>query len=366
MTQTVKVGEDEPRTSKFAQNAWYVAGWSHEISSKPLARRICNVPIVLYRELDGSAAALLDACVHRGAPLSLGTVEDRGIRCNYHGMIFDRGGVCVHIPAQDAISPKARVRSFATVEKDSLVWLWLGNPDEAKPDEIVDYPFHNDFKAWPHRSGVMHTNANYLLLVDNLVDVTHLSYVHQQTVGGQTPDIHFKAEMEFDRSARGIRIRRRMFDAPAPPAYNNCVEFSTNVDRWQDFDFFAPGSCIQYSGAVPAGESREAWQGARFDMRIFHAWTPETDDTTFYFWSVANGHDTGNPAATDALHEQIFSTLLEDKAIVEAEHSRISELGEDWMVDVRSDLPRVAMRRAIRRLIDGEGSVKPSAPVGKG
>ena len=165
----------------FARNAWYVAAWSDEISTKPLARRICNLPLVIFRGLDGTATALLDACVHRGAPLSLGTVEGRGIRCNYPGMIFGPDGACVHIPAQDAISKKARVRNFATVEINQLIWLWMGAPEEANLDDIVSYPFHDDPGNWPHRHGMMHTNANYLLLIDNLVDAPGTSFSKPRT-----------------------------------------------------------------------------------------------------------------------------------------------------------------------------------------
>lgn len=336
----------------FAENAWYVAAWCDEVSEAPLARRILNKPIVLYREVDGSPAALLDACCHRGAPLSVGAVVGRGLRCNYHGMIFNGQGACVHIPGQDIIPKKARVRSFPLVEKNQLVWIWMGEAALADPADILEYAYHDDADRWPHRHGMMHTKSNYLLLIDNLVDVTHLSYVHQATVGGAVPDIHFEAQMSVTPTARGINVRRTMPSEVAPPVYSNCVSFTGKVDRWQDFDFHAPGYCIQYSGAVEQGESREHSVKARFDMRLFHAWTPETEDTTHYFWSAANGHNTDDPNATEMIYQQIFATLLEDKAIVEAEHSRIAELGEDWMVDIRSDAPRVAMRRAIQRLVD--------------
>lgn len=345
----------------FVRNAWYVAAWGDEVGAEPLARRILGDPLVIYREADGTAAALLDACCHRGAPLSLGTVEPRGIRCNYHGMIFGKDGRCVHIPNQDMIPRKARVRSYPVVEKNGLLWVWMGEAGQADASEILDYPFHDDSANWPHRHSMMHAKANYKLLIDNLIDATHLSYVHQATVGGSSPDDHFSAQMDWEPTAQGVNVRRVMADVVAPPNYSDGIPFSGRVDRWQDFDFFAPGYCIQHAGAVETGASRDDGSRPRFVVRMFHAWTPETEGTTHYFWSAANGHNTDDPAATDRVFNGIGRTLLEDRAIVEAEQERIAELGEDWMVDIRYDAPRVAMRRAIDAMMEERAQPRPGA-----
>ena len=348
------------KESMLVTNAWYVAAWADEVSLKPLARRICNEPVVLYRTLDGKAAALRDSCCHRGAPLSLGAVVDMGLRCNYHGVVFGSDGACVHIPGQDMIPKKARVRSFPVVEQDQIVWIWMGEIAAADPGEIVGYPYHNDSANWPNKHDVMHVKANYLLLADNLMDATHLAFVHPASVGGAAPGVHFKAEMAIKTLEQGIRIDRRMPNSPPPPTYNNCVAFPGYVDRWQEFDFVAPSTVIQYSGAVEAGAGRGNKSCVRFDMRLFHALTPETDTTSFYFWSAANGHETDDPRATDKIVREITCALVEDKAMVEAQQMRLSELGEDWLVDNRSDAPRVAMRRAVERM--AKRSTTKSAP----
>lgn len=349
-------------------NGWYVAAWASELSASPMARRICNEPVVLYRPLDGTAAALRDSCCHRGAPLSLGAVVEKGLRCNYHGVVFGTDGACVQIPGQDMIPKNARVRSYPVVEKDQLIWIWMGDREAADPGEIVDYPFHNDTTNWPNDHDVMHVKANYLLLVDNLMDATHLAYVHPSSVGGAAPNVHFKADMQVKQLPNGIRIDRRMPNSPPPPTYNNCVAFPGNVDRWQEFDFVAPSTVIQYSGAVEAGQSRENKSCIRFDMRLFHALTPETDTTSFYFWSAANGHHTNDPTATEKIVKEINCAFAEDKAMVEAQQLRIAELGEDWLVDNRSDAPRIAMRRAVERLMKRSPieAAAPSVAAGRG
>ena len=107
----------------FVKNVWYVAGNAVECTHTPLARTFLNEKVVLFRTASGTAVALEDRCCHRFAPLSLGDVEDRGIRCRYHGMVFDQGGQCVEIPGQDQIPPGTCVKSFPLVERHNLLWI---------------------------------------------------------------------------------------------------------------------------------------------------------------------------------------------------------------------------------------------------
>lgn len=332
----------------IVQNAWYVAAWADELSTKPLARRICNQPIVLFRTLAGKACALIDSCAHRGAPLSLGTVTEKGLRCNYHGVVFGRDGKCTEIPSQEIIPEKAKVRSYPIIEKDKIAWIWIGEPDKADESLIIDYPFHSD-KNWPGKYAMSPVAGNYLLIGDNLLDATHLAYVHGASVGGADPNVHMTAESSLKPTERGHRYERLMRNAPPPPAYLACVKFDGAIDRWQEFDFIAPSTVFQYSGGVPTGADRATAGAPRFDMRIFHSATPATDNTCYYFWSVQNGHDIDNPRATDIIYEQIASAIIEDKLFIEAQQERVDELGEERLFDNAADAARIMARRAVRK-----------------
>ena len=124
----------------FIRNAWYVAAWADEIGETPLARRICNEPVVLFRDQQNRVAALLDMCCHRGAPLHMGKVVEEGLQCGYHGLIFDRSGACVRVPGQEHILERTRVRSFPVVEQDAFVWIWMGDPAKADPPPSCRIP----------------------------------------------------------------------------------------------------------------------------------------------------------------------------------------------------------------------------------
>ena len=201
------------------RNAWYIAAWTDEIGGEqPLMRRICNEPIVLFRDGAGRVAALADRCCHRAAPLHMGKVVEEGIQCGYHGLVINGSGRCVRIPGQKQIPEDARVRSYPAVEKDQMVWIWMGDPAKTGSAKIVDFPYHNDPGKWPNKHDVYPIKANYMLMVDNLMDLTHLGYLHAKTVGGN-PAAHVEAEMKTVRTPTGVKFTRWMCNSLPPPTY---------------------------------------------------------------------------------------------------------------------------------------------------
>jgi phenylpropionate dioxygenase-like ring-hydroxylating dioxygenase large terminal subunit len=336
----------------FIKNAWYVAAWADEVTDKPVARRILNEPVVLFRDERGSAAALLDMCCHRGAPLSCGKVVAAGLECGYHGMVYAGGGACVHIPGQVHIPAKARVQSFPLVEKDSLLWVWLGDPAAADPSTIVDYPFHNDAAHWPHKHTMYPIEGSASLMVDNLMDLTHLGYVHVSTIGGY-PQSHVDAIMDTQPTENGLKFTRWLLDSPAPPTYKKAVPtLADRIDRWQEFEFVAPAVVLQWVGATDAGTGAydRGQRDGGFSMRIFHGLTPETETTCHYFWSTLNGFAPDSPQSTQKIFDEVSAAFREDQYIVQQQQMRLKELGEDGLVNIVADGARVHMRRVLEKL----------------
>jgi vanillate O-demethylase monooxygenase subunit len=339
----------------FIRNAWYVAAWGHEISQKPLGRRICDQPIVLFRDKANKVAALEDRCCHRGTPLTLGRITDQGIECGYHGLVFDATGRCVRIPGQARIPEGAQVRNYPVVEKDEFIWIWMGDAARADQSQIVDYPYHNDHRKWPHKHEMYYIKANYMLMVDNLMDLTHLGYVHGSTIGGN-PIAHVEAKMKTTRKETGLHYIRWLLDSEPPPTYVKAVGFKGRIDRWQEFEFVAPSSVLQWTGAldVGAGAYDQGNREGGFSLRIYHGLTPETETSCFYFWSTANGYRQDDPAATEQLFREIGTAFQEDKTVVEGQQARLAELGESGLVDIATDGARIHMRRVVERRLTAE------------
>jgi phenylpropionate dioxygenase-like ring-hydroxylating dioxygenase large terminal subunit len=343
----------------IVKNAWYVAAWADEVRSAPLARRICDEPIVLFRDANGTAAALADYCRHRAAPLSAGTVIESGLQCGYHGMVYGGDGACVHIPGQVNIPPKARVRSYPLVEKDALLWIWMGDPAYADAARIVDYPYHNDSARWPHKHTMYEIAGSAMLMVDNLMDLTHLAYVHTTTIGGNAK-AHIEAIMETEPTETGLKFTRWLLATAPPPTYRKgAPELAETVDRWQEFEFIAPGAVRQYTGATDAGTGAydRGTRDGGFQLRIFHGLTPATETTCYYFWSGSNGYRQTEPQATLDLFDELEVAFKEDVRIVGLQQARLTEFGDDSLINIVADGARVHMRRVVEKLVAKEAAV---------
>lgn len=354
------------RTEKpWPENAWYQAAWAHEIGDTPFARTMLNQPLVLFRDASGKICALEDRCCHRATPLRLGEVVPEGLMCGYHGLIFDGSGKCVHIPGQDTIPPQARVRGYPVVEKQEFVWVWMGDPELADESKIIDYPWNDDHENWPHKHGFNRVECNYMLLIDNLMDLTHIPHIHRGTIGGGVRMEQVNARMDIERTELGVHYIRWMFGITPPPTYVKGAGFAdgVKVDRWQDFEYIAPGSVVQWTGALEVGRGAEhnRDQKGGFSLRLYHGATPETEDTCFYFWTPANGYKPESQEATDVLYEEIRRTFLEDITFLEAQQETLKRTSEDGLIDVKHDVARLPARRAVEKLIRAEGGVDAAA-----
>lgn len=270
----------------FVKNTWYVAAFSKEVTDKPLARTFLNQKVVLFRSSEGQAVALEDRCCHRLAPLSLGDVEPHGIRCRYHGMVFSPQGKCVEIPGQDAIPPQMCVKNFPLVEQHGMVWIWMGHPERANPEDIVDVHW-NGADGWPTASGYIHYKANYQLIADNLLDFTHLTFVHRTTLANNAfPN----ARPEITPFERGIRLNRLIENCDPSPLHGMAGKFTGKVDFWNRQVWWLPSIFENWAGSAPAGQAGLAHErDGGLHLRHFSLITPEGEKTsTISGFNLAN------------------------------------------------------------------------------
>jgi vanillate O-demethylase monooxygenase subunit len=336
----------------FVKNCWYVAAWGSEVSSTPMARTLLGQSVALYRTASGAVAALENRCPHRGAPLSIGRVDGEVLRCGYHGIEFDRSGSCVRVPGQDVVPRACRVSSYPVVEKDALVWIWMGDPALANPDDIMSYPWHQS-PEWRWKGTAYHVECNYEYLNDNLLDLTHLGYVHLGTIGGD-PNSHSNAEMKTTRNGREVHVERWMRDVKSPPTFVKGAHLEGQIDRWQEI-VFRPGAITIWAGGVPAGTDAE--QRARisgYGSRIFNGITPETEQTSHYFWSAAHTHRIEDPNVTELHFSHIAAAFEEDRVILALQQRSLDADRSKGLVDIKSDVAGLHARRIVREMLAAE------------
>ncbi len=338
----------------FVKNAWYIAAWAEELDDGMISRTIMNKPLVIFRDAEGKVGVLEDRCCHRGAPLTHGEVITEGLQCGYHGLVFDTTGACVMIPGQKNIPPDARVTAYPVVEQNQIIWIWTGDPALADESKIVAYPYHDQPDKWPHRKAMFQIKSNYMLMIDNLMDLTHLGYVHTKTIGGN-PNQHVAAEMETRPTDNGAYFIRWMLDHKPPPTYVKGGKFEGNVDRWQEFEYVAPSIVLQWSGALEMGKgAKENRDQEGFHLRLLHAATPETETTFHYFWSTSNGYRQDDPQATQEMYEEIYPTFIEDQVIMGVQQDRINLDPDRGLVAIHADSALALGRIAVGKMLEKE------------
>ena len=333
----------------FLENHWYAAAWSEEIGIAPLARRILDRPVALFRTASGKAAALDDCCPHRMVPLSRGRVEGETLRCGYHGLRFDCSGKCVEVPGQVNIPPRAKVLSHPVVERWKLAWIWMGEPALADPALIPPLPWL-DSPDWTDAHGTITYECNYVLLLDNLIDLSHTTFVHQSTIG--TEDVA-KTPIKTTGDARHVRVERYMNDTEPSIMYKRAGGFTGKVDRWQKIEYTPPTNIIIDAGAVKAGTGDKK---GGIDTRIINMITPQTAKSTFHFWAFARDFKLDDPAVTQYLAEAINITFHEDKALIDEQQRNVDARAQQRMLDNNADAGVVLVRRIVERLLAEEAS----------
>jgi len=337
----------------FLRNCWYVAAIDHElIDGKLLSRRLLGQHVLLYRGESGKLFALNDRCPHRGALLSQGRLEGDAVRCMYHGIQYDGSGKCLQIPGQDMIPPKLRVPAYPVVQRGPFIWIWMGDPHKADPTLIVDLPYLED-PAWKGIPAYLHYDANYLLIVDNLSDFSHLAFVHTRTLGGSEEYAFVTKPTVVERLPDGFRVERWHRNIDPPPFHKKVIrDKATKVDRRNIARMRVPGIFMMETLFAPAGQDPLA-PGVK-EYRNCQFMTPETERTTHFFWSYLNNYEGEDATVSHSLLNSLIEGFMEDKAIIERQQITLEEDPGFQMLAILADAPLAHFRRVLGKLIDAE------------
>ena len=332
----------------YLRNQWYVAARSGEIGNTPLQRWLLDEPYVLYRTQAGEPAVLDDRCPHRRFALSKGRLVGDVLQCGYHGLSFAPDGSCVGIPGQDKVPPQIRARTLPVVERHRWVWVWPGDPGLADPDEIPDFHWM-DAPGWTCTDDYRQIACHYRLLVDNLLDLSHESFVHTATIGHAALA---EAPIESRREDDLIRIERIVPDCSPPPLFAKAFKFEGNIDRYQIIRHQAPSFIWIDARAVPAG-SNDLDSGLRWE--VLNAITPATADATHYFWGLSRHFKQDDGNLTEMLHAATERTFDEDTDVLETQHSMMkSDRPNHPMIHVDADRGVVLARRLLEERFAAE------------
>lgn len=335
----------------WMRNCWQVIAFSNEISQKPLARTVLEEPVVLYRTEAGEAVALADRCPHRFAPLSLGRVVGNQLQCGYHGLCFNTEGVCVRIPGQDTTPQRARVKKYPLVERYTFAWIWMGDAELADPETIPDFHWLDD-PTWAVAEGYHHFAANYQLLNDNLLDLSHESFVHEDTIGNEAV-----AQAPVSVSLEGdlVKVHREMNNIDAPPFYKHTTGFTGKINRWHTTIFSPPGFHVIENGSMPADATDRS---SALERKVLNLITPETRTSSHYFWAIVRQFKLDDKELTEYIRDGIYHTFDQDKDVIEAQQRNMGPDPDNVLfpVSIRVDAGPIQARKLVQTMIAREQS----------
>jgi phenylpropionate dioxygenase-like ring-hydroxylating dioxygenase large terminal subunit len=340
----------------YPLNAWYVCAFSRELEHRLLARRVCNRPLALYRTEAGAAVALEDACWHRLVPLTMGRLAGDEVVCGYHGLRFNSDGRCTHMPSQETLNPAAAVKTYPVEERHGFVWVWPGDPAMADPALIADLHW-NDDPEWVGDGRLIEVACDYRLVIDNLMDLTHETYVHSTSIGqeavAEAPFVTFHGD-------RIAQVKRWMIDLEeAPPAWAAQMRAkfgrSGRVDRWQIIRFEAPSTITIDVGVADAATG--AMEGDRthgVNGYILNTITPSAQGKCLYFWSTVRNYNLDDTVLTDRTRDAVAGVFQEDELVLEAQQRALDENPGRRLNNLNIDSGGVWARKLIDRMIEAE------------
>ncbi|MGY1411024.1 MULTISPECIES: aromatic ring-hydroxylating dioxygenase subunit alpha [unclassified Luteimonas] len=340
----------------FALNAWYVACTPDEIEDKPLGRRICGLAMCLYRDGQGQAAAVEDFCPHRGAALSLGSVCEGHLVCGYHGLVMGRDGCTVSMPGQ-RVGGFPRIRSYPVIERYGFVWVWPGDPAHASVDALPHFEWAES-PEWAYGGGLYHVQADYRLMVDNLMDLTHETYVHATSIGQKEID---EAPVSTRMVGPEVVTSRFMENITAPPFWRmalrgNGLPDDHLVDRWQICRFTPPSHIMIEVGVALAGHGGHAAPDAvKAASVVVDFLTPETETSHWYFWGMARRFQVHDDALTASIREGQGHIFAEDMEMLQSQQRNLLAHPGRELLKLNIDAGGVQARRMIERMIAAEG-----------
>ncbi len=342
----------------FLKNAWYVAAWSHDIGHDLCPIRLLGQQLVFYRQSDGQVAALEDACPHRKLPLSMGRRVGDAVECGYHGLTFNGKGACIFAPGAK-IPRAAVVKHFATTEQYGLVWVWMGEADRADPSLIPHIAEYGNPTWGINQGDAMTVECNYLYMTDNLLDPSHVAWVHRSSFGNSACENEPLTTTVIDN---GVIVSRWMYDTEVAPFYARFVKFQGHCDRKQHYEVRYPSHAIIKAVFTPAGSGGDDAPSHpdEFLMDSYNFLTPIDEKTTRYFWFQLRNFSPDDAEVSRQFADGVRQAFEEDRIILGAVQKGMDNRTTPF-INLKLDGGPIKFRRGLERLIDAERQVEATA-----
>ncbi len=338
----------------YLKNAWYVAAWGDEIARELQQFVVLGEKICMFRAQNADVIALEDACPHRKLPLSMGRLKGDAVECGYHGLTFDCTGRCLWAPGGGSVPAGAKVRAYPVVEKYGLVWIWMGDADLADAGTIIEIENYDDPMWGLNRGDAMDLECNFLLMTDNLLDPTHVAWVH---AGSFAQDAARDAPLRVSKTDIGVIVHRWMMNVEPAPFYKKIIGFSGKCDRKQHYEVRYPGHALIRAIFTPAGTGGDEGplHADTFIMDSYNFMTPVSDTTTRYYWFQLRNIRPNDTELSAMMSADVQHAFEEDRTILAAVQIGLTA-ADSPQIDLSIDGGPLRYRRNLAAMIANEAA----------
>lgn len=338
----------------YLRNSWYVGEIASAVGRQLVSVRMLGEPIVLYRKADGTVAALEDACPHRKLPLSMGRLKGDQVECGYHGLTFDGTGTCTKVPGMEKVPHAARVRAYPTAERYGFVWVWMGDPKLADPTGITQIDYWGEPGWAPNAPDSMLFDCNYLYITDNLLDPSHVAWVHASSFGGSGTGTE-DTPIETTVTDAHVTAWRWMMNTAPAPFYAPLLKFKGNCDRKQHYEMRFPVHMLARALFTPVGSGGEGkpLHPDVFFMDSYNFLTPVDEKQTRYFWIQMRNVRADDVELSRQMNASVRAVFEEDRLILNAVQKGMDNKLTPSL-DLKIDNAPLRFRRRLAQMIEAE------------
>lgn len=297
----------------YPREQWWVAAYSDEIDHEIKAFTILGDRIVFYRTGEGEVVALFGYCPHRSFPFEKSTLKGDALQCAYHGFMFDKTGACIKVPSQDNVPKNSSVRRYPVIERGGLIWIWMGTPEHADATLLPDLEKIGLAEGWQGDKGpAVSVDCRYTLLIDNLLDLSHVSFIHAKTIPGS--EAVAMSEAKVLESSSSLRIEREGLNLPSNPFFKMLFpDYDGPIDQHFDATYCSPS--FIYTGGANHASKTGHYLGT---IHFIHLITPETPHRLKYRVITARNFQQENSSLSHLFIKMGEGILPEDIMAIEA------------------------------------------------
>lgn len=341
-------------SQSYPRRQWYIAGWSSEITSTPLRRKLLGQDVLLLRTSSGDVKALKALCPHRQMPLWEDHLAGDKLVCPYHGAVFATSGQCVSLPFQKHIPGSMDLKCFPVIEQDPFVWIWADPETSADMTCLPDTTplFSDGTEKLLFGTGTCHVQARSQIVLENLFDQSHISFTHPASLGIRTCDERPAKACAIIEDSTHLCFHHPLRASPTSDAIAAMFPgIGPHMGVRSRAELFGVSLVVAAGSEIVSCNDEGQIQDVVGRLEFLHGITPETDTTTHYHFAILRDFATDSDDLSDQYASRNREVIAEDVRVLNAIEPYLDQTQARDEPNFTTDAEAIHVRRRIENLL---------------